>query len=266
MHVCVFWFAENAEAELLAQSWPAPTFHRFHSNHPDQLANSSPCESHRRWRVSSLSKQCVWILIFKGVYWWATVPKRTKRNGQEVLSTSPNWSLKPRLLPHQDMMHFQPETLYLAIHLLNRSLCRLKVATANLQLLGMVCLFIAAKKEECLLPEVRRNSLPPPSFLTGSRPMSGRLSLSFWRLKQEKENGFQILKNSFPSVAQLKTRLHLFFLATFLARRPSRGTMLFLFSCVQLSRAFLQELFSISSGSVLPTSFTLEGCLNISQF
>ncbi|XP_054650569.1 cyclin N-terminal domain-containing protein 2 isoform X4 [Dunckerocampus dactyliophorus] len=53
-----------------------------------------------------------------------------------------------------ELMHFQEETLYLAIHLLNRSLCQLKVTTANLQLLGMVCLFLAAKKEESLLPEV----------------------------------------------------------------------------------------------------------------
>lgn len=56
---------------------------------------------------------------------------------------------------YQEIMHFQDETLYLAIHLLNRSLRQVKVTTANLQLLGMVCLFLAAKKEECLLPEVR---------------------------------------------------------------------------------------------------------------
>lgn len=56
--------------------------------------------------------------------------------------------------PHQEMLHFQEETLYLAIHLLNHSLRQMKVSTANLQLLGVVCLFLAAKKEECLLPEV----------------------------------------------------------------------------------------------------------------
>ncbi|XP_008282737.1 cyclin-P [Stegastes partitus] len=53
-----------------------------------------------------------------------------------------------------EMMHFQEETLYLAIHLLNYSLRQIKVTTANLQLLGMVCLFLAAKKEESHLPEV----------------------------------------------------------------------------------------------------------------
>nr|XP_046246375.1 cyclin N-terminal domain-containing protein 2 isoform X3 [Scatophagus argus] len=58
------------------------------------------------------------------------------------------------LIQVHEMMHFQAETLYLAIHLLNRSLRQIKVTTANLQLLGMVCLFLAAKKEECLLPEV----------------------------------------------------------------------------------------------------------------
>lgn len=58
------------------------------------------------------------------------------------------------LIQVHEIMHFQDETLYLAIHLLNRSLRQVKVTTANLQLLGMVCLFLAAKKEECLLPEV----------------------------------------------------------------------------------------------------------------
>lgn len=60
----------------------------------------------------------------------------------------------PGLLSYQEMMHFQEETLYLAIHLLNRAVREIKVTTVNLQLLGMVCLFLAAKKEECLLPEV----------------------------------------------------------------------------------------------------------------
>uniref|UniRef100_A0A8C5EM98 Cyclin N-terminal domain-containing protein 2-like n=1 Tax=Gouania willdenowi TaxID=441366 RepID=A0A8C5EM98_GOUWI len=53
-----------------------------------------------------------------------------------------------------EIMNFQEETLYLAIHLLNRSLRLTKVTTANLQLLGMVCLFLAAKKEESILPDV----------------------------------------------------------------------------------------------------------------
>lgn len=63
-------------------------------------------------------------------------------------------------------MNFQAETLYLAIHLLNQSLCKIKVTTANLQLLGMVCLFLAAKKEECLLPEVHLYS-PFKAFIKG---------------------------------------------------------------------------------------------------
>ncbi|KAM3875313.1 cyclin-P [Diretmus argenteus] len=58
------------------------------------------------------------------------------------------------LIQVHEVLHFQEETLYLAIHLVNRSLRQIKVTTTNLQLLGVVCLFLAAKKEECLLPEV----------------------------------------------------------------------------------------------------------------
>lgn len=73
---------------------------------------------------------------------------------------------KPRMhVSHQELMHFQEETLYLAVHLLNRSLRQVKVTTATLQLLGIVCLFLAAKKEECLLPEVC--FLGPPPILAG---------------------------------------------------------------------------------------------------
>ncbi|KAM9442872.1 cyclin-P isoform 1-T2 [Salvelinus alpinus] len=58
------------------------------------------------------------------------------------------------LIQVHEVFHFSEETLYLSIHLLNRCLHQIKVNTAKLQLLGMVCLFLAAKKEECLLPEV----------------------------------------------------------------------------------------------------------------
>ncbi|KAJ7995235.1 hypothetical protein DPEC_G00242430 [Dallia pectoralis] len=58
------------------------------------------------------------------------------------------------LIQVHGVFHFSEETLYLTVHLLNRSLRQIKVNTANLQLLGVVCLFLAAKKEECLLPEV----------------------------------------------------------------------------------------------------------------
>ncbi|KAL7870683.1 hypothetical protein SRHO_G00081800 [Serrasalmus rhombeus] len=55
----------------------------------------------------------------------------------------------------QEVFNFSEETLYLAIHLLNRALRCVKVSVSSLQLLGVTCLFIAAKKEECLLPEVK---------------------------------------------------------------------------------------------------------------
>ncbi|KAJ8280747.1 hypothetical protein GJAV_G00058520 [Gymnothorax javanicus] len=58
------------------------------------------------------------------------------------------------LIQVHEMFNFSEETLYLTVHLLNRALRQMKVSISHLQLLGMVCLFLAAKKEECLLPEI----------------------------------------------------------------------------------------------------------------
>ncbi|XP_076844885.1 cyclin-P isoform X2 [Brachyhypopomus gauderio] len=58
------------------------------------------------------------------------------------------------LIQVHEVFSFSEETLYLAVHLLNRALCQIEVSISSLQLLGVVCLFLAAKKEECLLPEV----------------------------------------------------------------------------------------------------------------
>ncbi|KAL1256246.1 hypothetical protein QQF64_011791 [Cirrhinus molitorella] len=58
------------------------------------------------------------------------------------------------LIQVHEVFQFSEETLYLAVHLLNQALRLIKVSISGLQLLGVVCLFLAAKKEECLLPEV----------------------------------------------------------------------------------------------------------------
>ncbi|XP_064158012.1 cyclin N-terminal domain-containing protein 2 [Anguilla rostrata] len=58
------------------------------------------------------------------------------------------------LIQVHEMFNFSEETLYLTVHLLNRAMRQIKVSISNLQLLGMVCLFLAGKKEECLLPEI----------------------------------------------------------------------------------------------------------------
>ncbi|KAF4072086.1 hypothetical protein AMELA_G00270290 [Ameiurus melas] len=58
------------------------------------------------------------------------------------------------LIQVHEAFNFSEETLYLAVHLLNRVLGQIKISISSLQLLGVVCLFLAAKKEECLLPEV----------------------------------------------------------------------------------------------------------------
>ncbi|XP_061074202.1 cyclin N-terminal domain-containing protein 2 [Conger conger] len=58
------------------------------------------------------------------------------------------------LIQVHEMFNFSEETLYLTVHLLNRAMRQIKVSISKLQLLGVVCLFLAGKKEECLLPEI----------------------------------------------------------------------------------------------------------------
>ncbi|KAL7878239.1 hypothetical protein AOLI_G00092130 [Acnodon oligacanthus] len=76
----------------------------------------------------------------------AELPRPFSENTRAILV---DW-----LIQVHEVFNFSEETLYLAIHLLNRALRCVKVSVSSLQLLGITCLFIAAKKEECLLPEI----------------------------------------------------------------------------------------------------------------
>lgn len=54
----------------------------------------------------------------------------------------------------QEYLGLAGDTLYLAVHLLDSYLCTGRVRLQRLQLLGVACLFLACKMEECVLPEV----------------------------------------------------------------------------------------------------------------
>ncbi|OWK16162.1 hypothetical protein Celaphus_00004402 [Cervus elaphus hippelaphus] len=64
------------------------------------------------------------------------------------------------------------DTLYLAVHLLDSYLRAGRVRLHRLQLLGMACLFVACKVEECVLPEPRSTSIP--DGVPGGRSISPR--------------------------------------------------------------------------------------------
>lgn len=54
----------------------------------------------------------------------------------------------------QEYLGLAGDTLYLAVHLLDSYLGAGRVRLHRLQLLGVACLFVACKMEECVLPEV----------------------------------------------------------------------------------------------------------------
>uniref|UniRef100_A0A3B4ANK5 Uncharacterized protein n=1 Tax=Periophthalmus magnuspinnatus TaxID=409849 RepID=A0A3B4ANK5_9GOBI len=85
-------------------------------------------------------------LIWDHTYAWEMFLDMMKSQGLYTFSTKdlpPNFTDDRRVILVDWMKPY-----------LNRTLNLIKVPTANLQLLGMVCLFIAAKKEESLLPVV----------------------------------------------------------------------------------------------------------------
>jgi G2/mitotic-specific cyclin-B, other len=51
--------------------------------------------------------------------------------------------------------HLKDETLFLAVHLIDRYLCLQAIQRSRLQLLGVACLMIACKQEEILTPHVK---------------------------------------------------------------------------------------------------------------
>lgn len=87
------------------------------------------------------------------VDWLVQVHVRNReRAGRGLRSSLEPWcSLPP---PPQEYLGLAGDTLYLAVHLLDSYLRAGRVRLHRLQLLGMACLFVACKVEECVLPEV----------------------------------------------------------------------------------------------------------------
>ncbi|XP_032104660.1 cyclin N-terminal domain-containing protein 2 isoform X1 [Sapajus apella] len=80
----------------------------------------------------------VHVGIWKGVGSWVCITTR------DPMATR---------APPQEYLGLAGDTLYLAVHLLDSYLSASRVRSHRLQLLGVACLFVACKMEECLLPE-----------------------------------------------------------------------------------------------------------------
>ncbi|KAG9272906.1 cyclin N-terminal domain-containing protein 2 isoform X1 [Astyanax mexicanus] len=108
----------------------------------------------------------------------AELPRPFSENTRAILV---DW-----LIQVHEVFNFSEETLYLAVHLLNRALRCFKVSVSSLQLLGVTCLFIAAKKEECLLPEISElcylmaNTYSKKQFLRMERRVLGALKFELY--------------------------------------------------------------------------------------
>ncbi|XP_064232733.1 cyclin-P-like [Aotus nancymaae] len=80
------------------------------------------------------------------------------------------------------------DTLYLAVHLLDSYLSASRVRSHRLQLLGVACLFVACKMEECVLPEptclclLGADSFSRAELLRAERRILSRLDFRLYHL------------------------------------------------------------------------------------
>ncbi|XP_077888200.1 cyclin-P isoform X1 [Ictidomys tridecemlineatus] len=86
------------------------------------------------------------------VDWLVQVHVRKWRGGEAGSLSLPE-TLMVTCAPPQEYLCLAGDTLYLAVHLLDSYLRAGRVRLHRLQLLGMACLFLACKMEECVLPE-----------------------------------------------------------------------------------------------------------------
>ena len=81
-----------------------------------------------------------------------------------------NWLLQVHL-----RYHMLPETLWIAINIVDRFLSKRVVSIAKLQLVGVTAMFIASKYEEILAPSIEEFGLMTESGFTKEEIMKGCL-------------------------------------------------------------------------------------------
>ncbi|KAJ6507464.1 hypothetical protein DFH09DRAFT_1101271 [Mycena vulgaris] len=85
---------------------------------------------------------------------WATMPNPTYMDSQPKLTWEMRGMLNEWLVQVHTRFRLIPETFFLCANLIDRFLSSRVISPSKLQLVGMACLFIAAKYEETVAPAV----------------------------------------------------------------------------------------------------------------
>jgi hypothetical protein len=105
------------------------------------------------------------------------MPSPTYMDGQNEITWAMRQTLVDWLLQVHLRYHMLPETLWIAINVVDRFLSKRVVSLVKLQLVGVTAMFIAAKYEEMFAPSVdefvfmTENGYPKEEILKGERIM-----------------------------------------------------------------------------------------------
>lgn len=105
------------------------------------------------------------------------MPSPSYMDGQNEITWAMRQTLVDWLLQVHLRYHMLPETLWIAVNIVDRFLTKRVVSLVKLQLVGVTAMFIAAKYEEILAPSVdefvfmTENGYPKEEILKGERIM-----------------------------------------------------------------------------------------------
>ena len=105
------------------------------------------------------------------------MPNANYMDGQNEVTWAMRQTLVDWLLQVHLRYHMLPETLWIAVNIVDRFLTKRVVSLVKLQLVGVTAMFIAAKYEEILAPSVEEfvfmteNGYPKEEILKGERIM-----------------------------------------------------------------------------------------------
>ncbi|KAG8933252.1 hypothetical protein FRC02_012238 [Tulasnella sp. 418] len=106
------------------------------------------------WDVSMVSEYADEIFEYMGKLETSVMPCANYMEGQSEIEWSMRRTLIDWLLQVHLRYHMLPETLWIAVNIVDRFLSRRVVSLVKLQLVGVTAMFIASKYEEIMAPSV----------------------------------------------------------------------------------------------------------------
>lgn len=108
----------------------------------------------KQLEVNQFAGKLIWVVLTVVPFQMTTMPNPNYMESQKELAWKMRGILTDWLIQVHVRFRLLPETLFLCVNIIDRFLSARVVSLAKLQLVGVTCLFIAAKFEEIVAPSV----------------------------------------------------------------------------------------------------------------